>query len=820
MAAASLGSKVFFAGGYDPYGTGVGAPFCTRVDIYDTATNTWSTANLSVPRTDLTATSVGNKVIFAGGDAGSLNMYATADIYTMQSYTSISSTKAWTLVDNTTVAGDMSLSASGSLNLGTFTLTVGSMTGAAPISLGGQTLSVGADGTSTSYSGAISGSGKLIKSGSGALLLNGSNTYTGGTAVNAGTLQAAGTAALPGYATLGKITVGNGAMLAVSAGGSGWTAAGIGTLLGSNSSGFASGSVLGIDTSSGSLAYNSNIAGSTGLAKLGANTLTLTGSNTYTGPTTISKGKLTVDGSLTNSAVGVTGGTLGGTGYLSGGTVNAGGTLAPGDPLGVLHLSGSLILEQGAVMDYELDTPSTSDEISCASLALNNQQFSDFHFTWSANFGPGSYDLIAFGSSSGSLASASGTIDGYTATLAVKNNDLVLTVVPEPSTFALLAVGVFGLIGWAWRRRRAKTIVRLLLAAALLAPAISARADVFNMGGTRNPTTGTWTGQASLSFVTVGDPGNVPDPATGYGSVPYAYNIGTYDVTRNQYVAFLNAVATTGDPYGLWNSYMEYDNNNGFSSDISPSINGYICTGDGNQPVVFATWYDAIRFANWLSNGQPTAPEGNGTTETGTYLITNGGNNSGTVTLPSAAQRAAWAAGGSGMHYVVPTEDEWYKAAYYMGGGTNSGYWTYPTKSNTAPISQPPPGGTNSANFFDPITGYAVTGSLSLQEIDYFTDVGAYSNSPGPYGTFDQGGNAWEWIEGNEGNLGYMCGGSFYQPASEMASSYIRNHYTSYESYDVGFRVGSIGSVPEPSCLALLLAGAVALGIWRLRRKV
>jgi len=38
------------------------------------------------------------------------------------------------------------------------------------------------------------------------------------------------------------------------------------------------------------------------------------------------------------------------------------------------------------------------------------------------------------------------------------------------------------------------------------------------MGGTRDPTTGTWTGPASLQFVTVGDPGNAAD-TTGYGSV-------------------------------------------------------------------------------------------------------------------------------------------------------------------------------------------------------------------------------------------------------------------------------------------------------------
>ena len=90
-----------------------------------------------------------------------------------------------------------------------------------------------------------------------------------------------------------------------------------------------------------------------------------------------------------------------------------------------------------------------------------------------------------------------------------------------------------------------KTIVRGFLAAALLASAVTARANVFNMGGTQNPSTGVWTGLASLQFVPVGDPGNAPDTTvmtsdgtTGYGSVPYTFNMGKYDVTVGQYCQF------------------------------------------------------------------------------------------------------------------------------------------------------------------------------------------------------------------------------------------------------------------------------------------
>ena len=112
-----------------------------------------------------------------------------------------------------------------------------------------------------------------------------------------------------------------------------------------------------------------------------------------------------------------------------------------------MNVSGSLNLESGAVMDYELDTPSTSSEVLMPSgeLILSNQQFTDFDFTWTSNFGPGNYDLIAFESSSGSLgANTSGTIDGLPATLAVSNNELVLTVVPEPSKLTLLGPAFSG----------------------------------------------------------------------------------------------------------------------------------------------------------------------------------------------------------------------------------------------------------------------------------------------------------------------------------------------------------------------------------------
>jgi autotransporter-associated beta strand protein len=212
-----------------------------------------------------------NKVI----DLGSANRTVGNLYYTSGTDTTIQSTGGKSLIlDNSgktsliNVIGDHAISASVILNNNTI---------------------IDIDG-SLAISGAVSGTGSLALNNTGTLTLTGSNSYTGKTLITNGMLTAGKAASLPGYNTAGMITVYSDAALAVQAGDSTWTASQIDTLR--TYATFNSGAFLGIDTTGGDFPYGSNITGSLGLAKLGSNTLTLTGSNTYTGKTEIVEGTL------------------------------------------------------------------------------------------------------------------------------------------------------------------------------------------------------------------------------------------------------------------------------------------------------------------------------------------------------------------------------------------------------------------------------------------------------------------------------------------------------------------------------------------------
>jgi formylglycine-generating enzyme len=312
-----------------------------------------------------------------------------------------------------------------------------------------------------------------------------------------------------------------------------------------------------------------------------------------------------------------------------------------------------------------------------------------------------------------------------------------------------------------------KTLHLTVAVCSLLSASLASRpawADVFSMPS----------GQKSLEFVTVGDPGNAADTRDAlhspgaWGAVPYIYQMGRYDVTRGQYCQFLNAMAKT-DLYGLYRTGMS------ISRSGAPGSYSYsVGSGLEDYPVTYVSWADAARFCNWLATGA---------TEAGCYTL-NGATSDSALAVVVRNPAAS---------YVVPSEDEWYKAAYYKGGSTHAGYWTYPTRNDSPPSNELASTGSNNANY-----------SRSSM-----TPVGYFAGSPGPYETFDMGGNAWQWTETINYSARYMRGGSYnwdYSYLHSGASNWLL--YPTQELENVGFRVAL---VPEPATLSLLALGGLLI---------
>lgn len=283
--------------------------------------------------------------------------------------------------------------------------------------------------------------------------------------------------------------------------------------------------------------------------------------------------------------------------------------------------------------------------------------------------------------------------------------------------------------------------------------------------------------QFQIEFVAVGNPGNSADD-TGFGSVNYSYNIGKYEITREQ-VLKANSIG---------NLELNLFDMSSYGPNSIPDGNG------PNKPAVGISWYEAARFVNLL-NVLSSRPEAYKFTTQGFQL---------------------WAPSDSGYsssnpyrnanaRYFLPTIDEWYKAAYH--DASSGGYFDFATGSDSRP--SPVSGGT--------AAGSAVFGQAPNTAMADVNSAGGLS----PHGTMAQHGNALEWVEtardgeNNEASESRGIRSSYYLDGA-LSDAGNSGSYMSFDpstdSMYVGFRVAM---VPEPSSVILLFTGGLILAAWR-----
>jgi formylglycine-generating enzyme required for sulfatase activity len=305
---------------------------------------------------------------------------------------------------------------------------------------------------------------------------------------------------------------------------------------------------------------------------------------------------------------------------------------------------------------------------------------------------------------------------------------------------------------------------KILLATAILAGAslTAARADTFGTGDNK----------FTLEFTTIGNTNNSAD-TTGYGSVGYAYRIGTYEISQNQIAA-----ATAS---GLQNVTA-----GAFS---------------GDQPAGNMTWFESAAFVNWLNTSKGFAPAYNLTWSASTWSMalwtaTDNGYDANNLYRNSQAK------------YFLPSENEFYKAAF--GKSDGSGYYLYPTASNTAPTAVE--SGTTSGTAVYNNPNWIPPGPASIYQ------AGGRSS----YGTMGQGGNIQEWQESSSDGINDSLGdermvrGGYWHKNGQALDSSTRSSFgpsTGNDHPNLGFRVASVDVVPEPSTYALIGLGALALVI-------
>jgi autotransporter-associated beta strand protein len=289
-----------------------------------------------------------------------------------------------------------------------------------------------------SISSPIGGPGGLTKIGAGNLVLFGTNSYGGATDINAGTLEVGNGNAIPDTSA---VTVAGGAALALGNNETIGSLAGAGNVFSPISSGnvtLTTGADNSSTTFSGVISNGTALNLTLALTKVGTGTMTLSGNNAYTGPTTINAGTLSVNGSIASSTLTTVnaGGTLGGNGIVGNTTIN-GGTLSPGNSIGTLTVQGSLMFTAASSYMVEV-SPSAADRTNVTGTATLGGATVNASFA-SGSYVPKQYTIVnaaggingTFGSLvSTNLPSTFTTSLSYDANNAYLNLDLALSQLP------------------------------------------------------------------------------------------------------------------------------------------------------------------------------------------------------------------------------------------------------------------------------------------------------------------------------------------------------------------------------------------------------
>lgn len=363
-------------------------------------------------------------------------------------------------------AGKLTMTGINTYNGGT-TVIAGTLAGNT-LSLQGNILNNGSidfeQAVAGTYADDMSGTGSLIKRGNGALTLSGTNSYSGGTSVTEGSLQG-NTQSVQGNITNNATIVFDQASAGTYSGDMTGTGAlvkqGAGTLTLSGSNSYSGGTTVNAGIVLGNSAsvrgditndsavvfdqavqgtYSGNMSGTGSLTKQGTGNLIVSGVNTYVGSTTVSSGRFTVNGSLASETTVQSGGELFGEGQV-GNLINQG-VVAPGNSIGTLTVNGNYTQTNNATLQLEITPSGQSDRINATGSATID---GSLVVTGGGSFSAGTtYTILTApngvnGTFSNTLFLFGNGLYTNSQIIGYGSNELQLLVMRNPTMFASLA---------------------------------------------------------------------------------------------------------------------------------------------------------------------------------------------------------------------------------------------------------------------------------------------------------------------------------------------------------------------------------------------